>query len=372
MTNVLAISYAKRLLVPESRERKRAERYAQSLGHYVVIVFTHKDEGYEPVQQVGNMTLYATNSSSKLAMLARALKLGRLALQAMTEESFTVSSQDPFESALIARLLVAGTRHRHQIQIHGDVFSKVHQRRSLLQRIRFMYGKRVIRQADQIRVVSQRIKDSVVALGINESKIVVLPIWAELETFMQIARERFGDGLVPETATTLRLLWVGRIESEKNLSRLLRVCAALSRQQVAYVLRIVGEGSEKTAMQRLAIDLGIQDSVLFVGWQEDLRAEFANSEVYCLTSAHEGWAMVLQEAAAAGLAIVTTDVGCVGEVLYPDEHVLLARTTVEFTDAIISLADQKKRKQLALRAHQQVLSVTMNEDRYIAEWVATH
>jgi len=372
MTNVLAISYAKRLLVPGSRERIRAERYAQSLGYYVVIVFTHKDEGHESVQQVGNMTLYATNSSNKLAMLARAFKLGRLVLQAVPEEQFTISSQDPFESAMIGRLLAAGTHHRHQIQVHGDVFGRNSQRRSLLQRVRVVYGKRVIQHADRIRVVSKRIKDSLVTLGVDQSKVVVLPIMAELESFLQIGKRRLADVSEADASSPLRLLWVGRIESEKNISLLLRTCTALRDKQVSFTLRIVGDGAEKVAMQRLAVELGIQEFVTFIGWQEDLTAEFEQAQVYCLTSVHEGWALVLQEAAAAGLAIVTTDVGCVGEILLSDQHVLVAASVSEYTDSVMSFLDVDKRNLLAKRAHERVLSTVITEEEYIDAWAATH
>jgi glycosyltransferase involved in cell wall biosynthesis len=43
-------------------------------------------------------------------------------------------------------------------------------------------------------------------------------------------------------------------------------------------------------------------------------------DVLCLSSDHEGWAMVLLEATATGMPVITTDVGCAGEIIRNNEN----------------------------------------------------
>jgi L-malate glycosyltransferase len=63
---------------------------------------------------------------------------------------------------------------------------------------------------------------------------------------------------------------------------------------------------------------------MFLGHRPDARALMANAQTFIQASAYEGYGMTLIEAALAGVPIITSDVGIVGEVFSGYEHVLAA------------------------------------------------
>jgi glycosyltransferase involved in cell wall biosynthesis len=101
-------------------------------------------------------------------------------------------------------------------------------------------------------------------------------------------------------------------------------------------LRIVGEGPELGRLRALTDQLGLVDSVHFVGSVEGIEAlqrEYASADVFCLPSLQEGFGIVFLEAMATGLPIVAARSGAAPEVaphgevsllVDPDDDVALA------------------------------------------------
>lgn len=371
--SVLAISYAKRALDPSSRERARLRSYMSEFEQYHIIVFTRLSEDFPSVQQDGNLTLYATGSLSKVAMVARAFKVGKEILAAHKQTRFILSSQDPFESSFVARMLGAGRMFPHNIQVHGDVFNPRSYRSSLLQWSRSWYGRFVIKRANSVRVVSERIKQSIQTIGVPPERIEVLPIQADLNTFLEVGKKRFV-ATESEKKTPLRLLYAGRLASEKNLSMLLRACALVQSKGVDFEVRMVGSGPELSDLQVMTSELELSSRITFIEWTDDIAVEMAEADVFCLPSNHEGWGMVLQEAAAAGLAIVTTDVGCVGELLKHEREALVTPVGDKnaFAEAIMSLQDCTRRTTIGRQAHQKILQNRRSQEEYIKILAASH
>jgi colanic acid/amylovoran biosynthesis glycosyltransferase len=110
-------------------------------------------------------------------------------------------------------------------------------------------------------------------------------------------------------STRLRLVSAGRLTATKGFDRLLKVVAELRRNEVDVELRIVGEGSQRQALEGLATQLGIADRVKLLGWMAPnaLRAVFGESDVFCLladTTYHDGLPNVVLEAQAMGRPVV--------------------------------------------------------------------
>ena len=97
---------------------------------------------------------------------------------------------------------------------------------------------------------------------------------------------------------------VGRLAGQKNFPLLLRAFAQLS--DPAARLVIVGEGTKRTGLERLAQELGIADRLSLPGHCDPL-PELAAASVYVLSSDYEGVPAVVIEALAAGLPIAGTD-----------------------------------------------------------------
>ena len=366
---LIAISYAKRALETGTRERARMLAYAEAMGEYHLIVFTRKHDGYPAYVQDGNLHLYATNTRTRLGMMWQAFKIGRRIL-AQRGGDWVVSSQDPFETSVVGSAVAFGNRATHHIQIHGDVFNPRSYQVSLLQRVRATYGHLAVRRADGIRVVSSRIKRSLLSLGVSEEKITVLPIFSDITAFKAVGVSRnYAVG------GRVSFLYVGRFAPEKNLPFLIDAFAQVAVRYPNTSLTLVGGGSLQKVLEKQITALGLQSRVTFIPWTENVAAIMATHDIFCLTSNHEGWGMVLVEAAAAGMPVITTDVGCAGECVRSGEtgQVVLVGDRDHYVQAMeVYLKNHSLVATEGVRGHKLALETTLDEAAYITQLVESY
>ena len=91
------------------------------------------------------------------------------------------------------------------------------------------------------------------------------------------------------------------------------------------MLHIVGSGPDEKKLKSYVARLGLEQHVVFHGYQSGyaLGMFYRECDAFLLTSDYEGWGMVIIEAAAAGLPIIMTDVGCAGEIIIHGESGLV-------------------------------------------------
>jgi glycosyltransferase involved in cell wall biosynthesis len=123
----------------------------------------------------------------------------------------------------------------------------------------------------------------------------------------------------------LRLLTVGRLVPGKGHAVLLEALARLRDEGVDVVTTFVGDGPERDGLERLAHALRLD--VRFAGavGQDELRAYYEAAQLFCLPTFAEGLGVVLLEAMASGLPVVSTLVMGVPEVVEDGETGLLVR-----------------------------------------------
>lgn len=119
------------------------------------------------------------------------------------------------------------------------------------------------------------------------------------------AREHLG---LPQDA------WVvgnaGRLHPDKDQATLIRGFAqALPQLPAGSLLAIMGSGRLEALLKALAAELGVSDSVRFLGQVAHGRRYFRAFDVFALSSDHEPFGMVLLEAMAAGVPVIGTDCG---------------------------------------------------------------
>jgi glycosyltransferase involved in cell wall biosynthesis len=103
---------------------------------------------------------------------------------------------------------------------------------------------------------------------------------------------------------------VGRLHPDKDQATLLRGFAqALPQLPQGSLLAIIGSGPLEQALQEQARDLGIEQSVRFLGKVPDARRYFMAFDIFALTSDHEPFGMVLLEAMVAGVPLICSDCG---------------------------------------------------------------
>jgi glycosyltransferase involved in cell wall biosynthesis len=102
------------------------------------------------------------------------------------------------------------------------------------------------------------------------------------------------------------VLGVGRLHRQKDFPTLLRAFATLRAQRPARLV-ILGEGAERESLEAMARELGIAEDVLMPGFVDNPAAWMRRAGVFVLSSAWEGFALVVLEALAVGCAVVSTD-----------------------------------------------------------------
>ena len=109
---------------------------------------------------------------------------------------------------------------------------------------------------------------------------------------------------------------VGRLHPDKDQATLIRGFAlALPNLPTDSQLVIMGKGRLEQSLKALAVELGVDGQVLFLGQEPDARRYFRAFDVFALSSDHEPFGMVLLEAMAAGVPLLATACGGAKEVV---------------------------------------------------------
>jgi glycosyltransferase involved in cell wall biosynthesis len=122
-------------------------------------------------------------------------------------------------------------------------------------------------------------------------------------------------------------LWVtvGRLVPAKGHDLLLEAFRAVHEVRIDARLAIAGDGPERRALSDLRRKLELEESVALLGRRRDVPSILAAADAFVLASRWEGLPMVLLEAAARRLPIVSTDVGGCRDVARPALGAVLTR-----------------------------------------------
>jgi glycosyltransferase involved in cell wall biosynthesis len=111
------------------------------------------------------------------------------------------------------------------------------------------------------------------------------------------------------------LVYVGRLEPVKNHALLLTALRAALQSMPGLRLWMVGDGSERKALESLATELGLCSQIKFWGQQLDVAPFFSAADAFIMSSKSEGLPMSLLQAFSLGLPAIVTDVGGMAEVV---------------------------------------------------------
>lgn len=211
------------------------------------------------------------------------------------------------------------------------------------------------RRSTRIVVLGPRLRAAMLALGIGRpEQYAVVPLGLELDRFRAVRpdprtlREALG---VPADAPLLGS--IGRLASIKDHPTLFRALAALPTGPAPPHLAVVGDGECRGALERLAGSLGLGARVHFLGWRHDLEAILAGCDVVISSSRNEGTPVALIEAMAAGVPVLATAVGGVGDLVADGETGWLVPPADPEAMAArlrLLLADRSRAEDIAARA----------------------
>lgn len=135
--------------------------------------------------------------------------------------------------------------------------------------------------------------------------------WRDLPNILVIPNAALA---IPEKKTTLsakRVIAVGRLDHQKAFDRLIKAWSLISpASRSGWRLDIFGQGEWEEMLKNMITDLGLSDSVSVNRPTQRIFDEYSASAFLAMTSHYEGFPMVMIEAMACGLPVVTFDYPC--------------------------------------------------------------
>lgn len=201
----------------------------------------------------------------------------------------------------------------------------------------------VLTGSDQVICVCRELAEVARSLGTPENRLSV--IGNGIDPAMFSPKDQAGARLelrLPAEGPVL--LSVGHLTERKGFHILIAALDELRKGGVGTsnlpCLVVVGDGPQRTELEGLVRQLGLDNHVRLVGarGQEELPTWYAAADFFLLASSREGWPNVLCEAQAMGLPAVASDAWGISEILNrPDLGVLVAeRTAAAFAKALRS------------------------------------
>lgn len=179
------------------------------------------------------------------------------------------------------------------------------------------------------------------------------------EIFLTDSFELKGDvfnikGIKKPSKNNVNFITLGRLSPEKNHVLLIRSFKLVLDKIPNSKLYIVGDGAEKGKLLQLVSELGIEDNVIFTGHMENPFYLLKLCDIFVLTSRYEGQALVILEALAVGLKVISTDIPGPDNILKQGYGELVEATEIGLSRKMISVAnDNKSYKQFDPYAYDQ-------------------
>jgi phosphatidyl-myo-inositol dimannoside synthase len=225
--------------------------------------------------------------------------------------------------------------------------------------------RRVLHDAARVIANSAHSKTLLRKWGLTDDKVTVMHPGVDTSRFVPSpadveARQRLGwlDRTV--------ILTVGALQKRKGQDMMIRALPALRARFPDVLYSIVGEGWEKTYLERLADELGVRDRVQFRGVPGDreLVTCYQQCDVFALPNRQVGWdiegfGIVLLEAQACGKPVITGSSGGTSEAIGPGETgaVVPCETVEPLVNAVCDMLEHPDRA-AQMGAHGRARAVT--------------
>ncbi len=372
--NVISIGYGRHMFTEGNSERARLSECARAVPSFHAIIFSRSTHTLSDQSVSEHFFLYPTHSISSITMIVDAIRVGlRIVRNAPRGTEWCVTAQDPLGAGVAGYVLSRMLHCPLVMQEHGDIFSWSYWKsEKASNRLWYWIARILIRKAERVRVVSRRVQEHIVALGVKKEKVISLPVYTDASAWSAALPKTDLRALYPDASTIV--LSVARFVPQKNLSMLVRSFAMLYASDSRALLVLVGKGGEESRVSDLITELGLSQAVIRMPWTNDVVSLMKTADIYALTSNYEGWARVLVEAMMCGLPAVTTEVGCVGEYWLHQKHgVAVPVGDIDsFGRALVELSTRKDIRETYSRDAQVAAQRIFGErDAYIEVWART-
>lgn len=153
----------------------------------------------------------------------------------------------------------------------------------------------------------------------------------------------------------ISIVTAGRLSKEKNQRFLIEVAGELYNEGEDIRLTILGDGPLKDELSSYVKESGLDEIVTLTGKVDNLEEYFALADIFALCSIYEGVPLVILEAMAASLPIISTDVGGIKDVLGDGGLFIPSGDKYAYKENLRALIhDEAMRAELGVKSHANV------------------
>lgn len=168
-----------------------------------------------------------------------------------------------------------------------------------------------INQSDAITAVSENLRDETYRTFSIQKEIEVIYNFVDVQRFSRKPIDAFKKVIAPNGERIL--LHASNFRKIKRVQDIVKIFYEVQKK-IPSKLLFVGDGPERQSAEELARSLGVCDEMRFVGKQEQMEDILAIADLFLLTSEYESFGLAALEAMAAGVPVVSTNAGGLGEI----------------------------------------------------------
>ena len=304
--NVLIINLDKGIFSKNSASLERLKEYSNLVDKIFVVVWTKKKE--KEINHNNKLFVYPTNSFFRFFYFLNTFFIFKKIYK--KNKLDLIFTQDTFETGFLGMVLSKIFKIPIQLQIHTDFLSPYFKKESLLNCVRVKIAKFLIPKADCVRVVSNRIKESLLQVISYKLPVTVLPIFVDAKKIQDAEIKTNLHKKYPQF--DFIILMASRFSKEKNIELAISAMSDIGEKYPKTGLVIVGEGSMKKNYESRIKNY---ENIKIESWTNDLSSYYKTCDLFLLTSNYEGYGLTLVEASLAGAKIISSDVGIASEIL---------------------------------------------------------
>lgn len=233
-----------------------------------------------------------------------------------------VIAEDPFECGAAATHIAEAFDRPFQLHVREDFFDPQFRERDSSNKWRMMLVRHAMREASCVRTESEYLKDRIVEKYRDlKDYTEVLPVYYNL-TFWRDATPAF-DLRTRYPQFKFIVLHVSEMNVEAHTDWAISGIARILKRYPTIGMVVVGDGPERSTLEKHAIKLGVQNQVLFEPKTSDLTSHLKSAHALLHTSDASAQERVLLHAAAVELPIVSCVQGLAGELFIDGDSALL-------------------------------------------------
>ncbi|MHA1380987.1 MAG: glycosyltransferase [Candidatus Helarchaeota archaeon] len=273
--------------------------------NYALTLVLFKKSGVQLNKVPKDIRIIDLKKRGRLDFVKLIFKLGKLLKKERPDKIVSFLFYANVISALARKLY----RFDSDIIINEESFPREYLSRARLGFVKKWLLHFTYREADKIICVSKNLGKSIIDdfnfLSTRKVFIVYNPI--DLKNVKKLSLEKVNHPFIDRRKKGYYLIIsVGRLSFEKRLDILLKAFAKV-RKRAKVLLLILGDGDQFQKLKLLTNQLGLDDTVDFLGYISNPYAWISKSDLFVMTSQWEGFGMVIVEAMACGVPIISTN-----------------------------------------------------------------